>query len=96
MERNHLALRMTIQISQDSGVVILPMKQNYCRHKMMTSRQRVNDPKLLISTDKTTEYLNCLPKCTLHSKDDHTVSIRLGFVYYWCDRRHENAPFGYP
>ena len=78
MACKHLAVRTRTRVSQDTAAAMLPVKQDYCRRIMMSYRQRINNPKLLINMDETAIYLNCSPKSTVHSKSDRTVSIRLG------------------
>ena len=74
MASKHLSVRTRTRVSQE----IFPVKQEYCRRIMMTYRQRINNPKLLINMDETVICVNCSPKTTVHSKGDGTVSTRIG------------------
>ena len=59
MLRKHLAVRTRTHVSQDTAAAMLPVKQDYCRRIMMSYRQRINNPKLLMTMDETAVYLNC-------------------------------------
>ena len=78
MACKHLAVRTRTRVSQDTAASMFPVKQHYCRRIIVSYHQRINNPKLLINMDEAAVHLNYSLKCTVHSKDDRTVSIRLG------------------
>ena len=52
--------------------------KDYSRRLMMSYKARINNPKNFFSIDKTSIYMNCHPKHTVHLKLEKTVSTKLG------------------